>query len=616
MADVNEEQRSILSTNSIIPEPDTLTKIVKRIRVMTYKLLPNEVDPDSLTDPTSSVITPDVIKAYAKCGGDFAEAIPFCLLRAKATFLRDANRNPADYDENLCRSIACEVLARRIVHSLSVDRLESVMSTRYRYREEDGDISSPVSALETAVDQDATIFLSSSEAQHVINSLWRGEWIQDYHDNDQIDYVPYNKQNSKSFWDHLNPHRLAVPRYQNIFSIAVWCFFLAVYSQAVRTPLENQPAQRLDWLEILLYILASSFFVDGLNRSWKALRLSTRPLAALSFWTLVNFTIHGLLLTALGFRIASLYMRDDDYADQLHLRSYQILSCVAPLIWMKLVTVFDGFKIIGVMQIVVFRQVESMLRDSAIFFILLAIMGAGFAQALFALDAADGQVQSASLIWNGLLQAMLGSPDFDSPSERFGYPFGLIIYYGWSILTIIILLNVLIALFGSSYSNVEENATDQYMAYYAYKTISMIRGPDTYVYPAPLNLVEIVIAPLEYVLPHHAWDRLNLAMMGTLLFVPLTLIAFFESTLNTTAHQRLKQYFSDDILEDEDDPELQDPEEAEEGTICKEKFADLVAVFPNTGLSASAALSQEIEKLQKQVAELQQMLKNQNGKAA
>lgn len=38
----------------------------------------------------------------------------------------------------------------------------------------------------------------------------------------------------------------------------------------------------------------------------------------------------------------------------------------------------------------------------------LAIMGAGFAQALFALDAADGQVQSASLIWNGLLQAMLG----------------------------------------------------------------------------------------------------------------------------------------------------------------------------------------------------------------
>jgi hypothetical protein len=61
-----------------------------------FSTLPDSVpsvDPDSLTDPTSSVITPDVIRAYGKSGGDFAEAIPFCLLRAKATFLRDANRN-------------------------------------------------------------------------------------------------------------------------------------------------------------------------------------------------------------------------------------------------------------------------------------------------------------------------------------------------------------------------------------------------------------------------------------------------------------------------------------------------------------------------------------------
>jgi hypothetical protein len=35
-------------------------------------------------------------------------------------------------------------------------------------------------------------------------------------------------------------------------------------------------------------------------------------------------------------------------------------------------------------------------------------MGAGFAQALFALDAADGQVNAGSLVWNGLLQALLG----------------------------------------------------------------------------------------------------------------------------------------------------------------------------------------------------------------
>jgi hypothetical protein len=65
------------------------------------------------------------------------------------------------------------------------------------------------------------------------------------------------------------------------------------------------------------------------------------------------------------------------------------------------------------------------------------------------------------------------SPDFDSPSERFGYPFGLIVYYSWNFLTTIILVNVLIALFGSAYSDVEENATDEYLAFFAHKTIDM-----------------------------------------------------------------------------------------------------------------------------------------------
>ena len=65
------------------------------------------------------------------------------------------------------------------------------------------------------------------------------------------------------------------------------------------------------------------------------------------------------------------------------------------------------------------------------------------------------------------------SPDFDSPNDRFGYPFGLIIYYSWNFLATIILVNVLIALFGSAYSDVEENATDEYLAFFAHKTIDL-----------------------------------------------------------------------------------------------------------------------------------------------
>lgn len=81
-------------------------------------------------------------------------------------------------------AIACEVLARKIVHVTPPHRLASVMSTRYRHRQRDGDISSLGSALELAIDQHwyifcnhsgicscigSTIFLSSTEAQQGIS---------------------------------------------------------------------------------------------------------------------------------------------------------------------------------------------------------------------------------------------------------------------------------------------------------------------------------------------------------------------------------------------------------------------------------------------------------------
>ena len=57
------------------------------------------------------------------------------------------------------------MLARRIVHLAEPDRIASIMSTRYQHRQVDGDASEMANALEVAIDQHCTIFLSSSEAQ-------------------------------------------------------------------------------------------------------------------------------------------------------------------------------------------------------------------------------------------------------------------------------------------------------------------------------------------------------------------------------------------------------------------------------------------------------------------
>lgn len=56
-------------------------------------------------------------------------------------------------------------------------------------------------------------------------------------------------------------------------------------------------------------------------------------------------------------------------------------------------------------------------------------MALGFVQSLVALDAADSSLDSFWSIVNLLTQALLGSPDFDTTAKGFGPPFGLIIYY-------------------------------------------------------------------------------------------------------------------------------------------------------------------------------------------
>ncbi len=95
------------------------------MRTLTLKLLPLEVPLDSISDPTSRIITPQVVDAYITAAGDFTDVVsvsfllcdfymawthnisfsklPYCLLRAHKEFIFDANHNPADYGENECR---------------------------------------------------------------------------------------------------------------------------------------------------------------------------------------------------------------------------------------------------------------------------------------------------------------------------------------------------------------------------------------------------------------------------------------------------------------------------------------------------------------------------------
>jgi len=92
-----------------------------------------------------------------------------------------------------------------------------------------------------------------------------------------------------------------------------------------------------------------------------------------------------------------------------------------------------------------------MLKESGIFFALLSVLAIGFGQGLYALDAADGSTEEPVAMINVLVQALLQAPDYGKFAAS---PAGLLLYYFWNTVTAIVLLNVLISLFSSAYSEV------------------------------------------------------------------------------------------------------------------------------------------------------------------
>lgn len=614
MSDVEsvDDSGPLLSNSNIRPKPDTIDKIVKRLRALTLKLLPLEVDPAVLEEPTSRITTKEVIKAYATAAGDFSDALPYCLLQARQTFIWDANHNPADYGENIARATACEVIARRIVHALDPERLNDIMSSRFRHIDWDGDASAISSALELAADQHCTIFLSSTESQSVVNSLWRGDWVQKNNFDNDIDYTPYSELQKSGKAPYLDPSRIGVPRYQNWIRMFIWVFFLFVYSQSVQQPVEMQKDPHFDGWEIALYGMGLAYTIEDAYKLFKILRYFTWR--AFGFWNVVAVLTDSLLVWAFVLRVIGLaqpaWNHDKQEAYKLH--SFQVLSCVAPLIWMKIITVLDGFKYIGTMQICVSR----MMQESAIFFGLLGVLGVGFAQAMYALDASDGQTEHGSIVANQLIQALLQSPDFETAAES---PVGLILYYLWSASVTVILLNVLVSLFSSAYADVTDDAAAEFLAFFAEKTVGMIRAPDDYVFPAPFNLIEaVIVVPIGFFLTEKQYAKMSRAVMTVLFFPSLLLIALFERYIDTPHNRYMRSFFPLESSGEEDDPSVQNPEAAEEDAkngrhISTVKFEDIVERFPDPNDSMENTILKQIEVLHKKLDDIQRGLGKSNG---
>lgn len=218
------------------------------------------------------------------------------------------------------------------------------------------------------------------------------------------------------------------------------------------------------------------------------------------------------------------------------------------MFWMRLLLYLDSIRFFGAMLVVL----KVMMKESLIFFALLIVIIVGFLQAFIGMDNADSNADATVFILQAMANAIMQSPDF-SGFDNFAPPFGIILYYIFTFLIMVVLLNILIALYNSAYEDITDNAIDEYMALFAQKTMQFVRAPDENVFIAPLNLIEIffLILPFEWWLPRHLYAKLNDYVMAVI-YSPLLLIAaYFEtrSAKNVRSNRRRGEEDDDTVEE-------------------------------------------------------------------
>ncbi|KAL9105630.1 MAG: hypothetical protein Q9227_009242 [Pyrenula ochraceoflavens] len=507
---VREEMRRLLPSNQhdLPPSPfpaKEVTKVALRLKYQVEQVIPCELDQGIITKANSQVITRKVIQTAREAGGSgYKACVVFCLLVCKRWFKRQALLELWDAD----------------LHATEEDQsylLEEVLLRRYSIVC-DGEETEPANVIERAVDLHALRVIGSSGYQKCVKYLWKGWLHQD--DEDPGRFVEYKEKANPEYWAHFVPDRMRAPVYQNSVQIFFSLLYLALYTGAVNTV--NADGD-LDIVEGILYIMTAGFICDEVSKFWKVGRYY------FGFWNAFNSVLYAFLCISFVLRLVALGHSSDIYDSErvrFNKLSYNFFAFSAPMFWMRLFLYLDTFRFFGAMLVIL----KVMMKESLIFFALLIVVVIGFLQAFIGLDSIDNNQKITVQIIQAMANALMQSPEFEG-FDNFAPPFGIILYYLFTFVVMVLLLNILIALYNSAYEDISGNSDDEYMALFSQKTMQFVRAPDENVFIPPFNLIEIfcLILPFEWWMERKSYELLNNYVMGVIYSPLLLIIASLES---------------------------------------------------------------------------------------
>ncbi|KAH3682764.1 hypothetical protein WICPIJ_006223 [Wickerhamomyces pijperi] len=533
------------SNPNSIPSPRQVLRICLNLKYLIDQLIPIAYDSSAVLAADSEILTPKVLRlVYEAAGGEgygapgtssrkYRSCLVFALLKVSGWFEELSVTEIHDCDLYLLRSETAQYLAAVIIEKEKNIRYLFHMLTHKFVVNLNLVNSEPSNVLELAVDMHSTRVIGSEGFQRCVKWLWKGWIVQS--DVNPACFVVYKDSGVNSFRTHFDPGRLKTPLYQNILEVVFSLVYLGLYTLIVNQ--SEKHLQPLSVTEAGFFLFTVSFILDELIKVYHVGVASVLQ----SFWNMFNDFMYLMIAGAMCLRFVALNSMVPDFAESTDRSSYRLLALVAPFMWIRLLLFLDVERFVGVMIIIV----KEMMRESIIFFFLLITVIIGFLQGFLSLDSSDGERTSTYLIVTELLKGVLGGGDLNS-FNHFVYPYSSILYYSYTFLIQVILINILVALFSSAYSKIYSNSIDEYMALFTQKVLRYSRAPDAQVYVPPLNIIEIFISPLSFILSESQFRQLNDHIMLVIYSPFLLYVAISETrTARKISYNRLRQLADD-----------------------------------------------------------------------
>ncbi|KAF9563280.1 hypothetical protein EC968_004893 [Mortierella alpina] len=491
--------------------PPSSPKKIHALLPRLFSLLNSLVDSEGVED---DIITNEVVEFLASLGKE----VVYGLMRCVETFLDEGEHDVGRKRLLERRAVVAQIAAAAVVKVfVKKDMMATYCHVLTRpYFAVDEEANTAENAIEIAIRVHATDFLADVEVQRCVQALWNGLILQTEDDECRVRFVEYSgvRRSRHNLWEWIDVGRLNVPKYQNNMRIAMFIVFLMLYTFIVNDRTENPTAA--EWA---LYVVVCGYIFEEFRLIFEG---GTAFFLG-SIWHWINIFSYSVFIVCFALRFTAHYLVHDEEVSKLYTNiSYDLMALLAVFLWVKTLSLLDGMQYFGTMVMVL----QKMLKDGIMFFWLLAWVFIGFFQSFYALqgDEAKDAASSSKLLIRGFLQ----DPDWDVALEQ-DPTYGFWLFALYLFLTSIILLNLLVALFNSSYTNITDSSEKEYLALFTFKVFSYLKSPDEFPYAAPFNLIEVFfVIPWSAVVSKDTYRKLNKLVMSVLFGVPVLVIAVSE----------------------------------------------------------------------------------------